>query len=48
MAGGFLLTADPEGAIVIRDAKLMPINVADVALRGEVSRNVFLRDGTLV
>jgi protein involved in polysaccharide export with SLBB domain len=48
IAGGFLPTADLEGAIVIRDAKLMPKGVADVALRGEVSRNVFLRDGDLV
>jgi hypothetical protein len=33
---------------MIRDAKLMPKGVADVGLRAEVSRNVFLRDGDLV
>ena len=48
VAGGILPTADLEGAIVIRDAKLMPINLADVVRRGDVTRNVFLRHGDLV
>ena len=43
-----LPTADLEGALVVRGAKLMPINVADVVRRGDVERNVFLRDGDLI
>lgn len=48
LAGGVPATADLESATVIRGGKLMPINLADMVRRGDVSRNVFLRDGDVV
>ncbi|MEM6992524.1 MAG: SLBB domain-containing protein, partial [Myxococcota bacterium] len=48
LAGGIPPTADLEGASVIRAGKLMPINLADILRRGDVSRNIFLRDGDVV
>ncbi len=48
MAGGTPPTADLEAATVVRDGKLLPINLADVLRRGDVSRNVFMQDGDLV
>ena len=48
MAGGIPPTADLEAATVVRDGTLLPINLADVLRRGDVSRNVFMKDGDLV
>jgi polysaccharide biosynthesis/export protein len=48
MAGGIPPEADLETATVIRNGKLMPINVADVVRRADVSRNVLLKDGDLI
>jgi len=48
MAGGIPPEADLEMATVIRDGKLMPINVADVVRRGDISRNVFMRNGDVI
>ena len=48
MAGGIPPDADLEMATVIRGGKLMPINVADVVRRGDISRNVFMRNGDVI
>jgi len=48
LAGGVPGTADLEGATVIRNGKLLPINLADILRRGDVSRNVFMRDGDVI
>ena len=43
-AGGPLETGDLEAAHVIRDGTLLPINLGDMLVRGDVSRNTFMRD----
>ena len=48
LAGGIPATADLESATVVRGGKLLPINLADILRRGDVSRNVYMRDGDLV
>jgi polysaccharide biosynthesis/export protein len=48
LAGGVPPTADLESATVIRGGKLLPINLADVLRRGDVSRNVYMKGGDLV
>jgi polysaccharide export outer membrane protein len=48
LAGGVPPTADLESATVIRGGKLLPINLADLIRRGDVSRNIYMRDGDLV
>lgn len=44
MAGGPLDTANLETAHVIRDGKLLPISLGDMLVRGDVSRNTYMRD----
>jgi polysaccharide export outer membrane protein len=48
MAGGVPPDADLESATVVRKGELLPINVADIMRRGDVSRNVFMQAGDLV
>lgn len=48
LAGGVPPDADLEGATVIRGGKLLPINLADILRRGDVSRNVFMKQGDVV
>lgn len=48
LAGGVPSTGDLESATVVRGGKLLPINLADVLRRGDVSRNVYMRNGDLV
>lgn len=48
MAGGIPPTADLESATVVRNGQLLPISLADVLRRGDVSRNVFMQGGDLV
>lgn len=48
LAGGVPPTGDLESATVVRDGELLPINLADVLRRGDVSRNVYMRAGDLV
>jgi polysaccharide export outer membrane protein len=48
LAGGIPPTADLESATVVRDGQLLPINLADILRRGDVSRNVYMRDGDLI
>lgn len=48
MAGGVPPTADLESATVVRDGQLLPINLADILRRGDVSRNVYMQDADLV
>lgn len=48
LAGGVKPTGNLEAAYVARDGQLMPINLADVLLRGDVSRNVFMHHGDVV
>lgn len=47
-AGGIRETGDIEGAYVIRGGKLLPVNLGDILLRGDTSRNVFMQDGDMV
>jgi polysaccharide export outer membrane protein len=47
-AGGILDSGNLEGGYVIRDKKLLPISLADLLLRGDTSRNVFMKHGDLV
>ncbi|TPV94263.1 MAG: hypothetical protein B7733_16285 [Myxococcales bacterium FL481] len=44
LAGGPLETADLEAAHVIRNGQLLPISLGDLLVRGDVSRNTFMRD----
>lgn len=37
-----------EAAYFVRGGEIMPINLADVLLRGDVSRNVFMRAGDVI
>lgn len=48
MAGGVPPTADLESATVVREGQLLPINLADILRRGDVSRNVYMKDADLV
>lgn len=48
LAGGVPPTGDLESATVVRKGELLPINLADVLRRGDVSRNVYMRAGDLV
>ena len=48
IAGGVAPTANLESAYVLRDGKLLPINLADMLLRGDISRNVYMRHGDVV
>lgn len=47
-AGGTLPDADLEGAYVLRNGQLLPISLADILLRGDVQRNVLMRDKDMV
>lgn len=48
IAGGIPPTADVEGAVVVRNGKLLPISLGDMLKRGDMSRNVFMRHGDVV
>jgi len=48
LAKGVLPEGSLDRAYVIRDQSLLPINLADILLRGDTSRNVYMRDGDLV
>jgi polysaccharide export outer membrane protein len=48
LAGGIPATADLESATVVRDGEILPINLADVLRRGDVSRNIYMKDRDLV
>jgi len=47
-AGGIRDTGDIEGAYVIRRGQLLPVSLGDLLLRGDTTRNVYMRDGDLV
>jgi polysaccharide export outer membrane protein len=47
-AGGVRESGNLEGAYVIRDRKLLPISLADLLLRGDTSRNIYMAHGDLV
>jgi len=48
MAKGVLPEGNLERAYVIRDRSLLPINLADILLRGDTSRNIYMKDKDLV
>jgi len=48
LAGGVTEDGSLEQAYVIRERALLPINLADLLLRGDTSRNVYMRNGDLV
>lgn len=47
-AGGIDPAGDLEAAYVLRGGKLLPISLADMLLRGDVERNLLMRDGDVV
>ncbi|MDJ0763094.1 MAG: SLBB domain-containing protein [Myxococcota bacterium] len=48
LAGGVNPEGSLERAYVVRDRRLLPINLADLLLRGDTSRNIFMRHQDLV
>ena len=48
MAKGVLPEGNLERAYVIRNNLLLPINLADLLLRGDTSRNIYMKDKDLV
>ncbi|MDH5670743.1 MAG: polysaccharide biosynthesis/export family protein [Myxococcales bacterium] len=48
LAGGIAPLADLEGSYVLRGGKLLPISLADILLRGDVERNLLMRDKDVV
>lgn len=48
LAGGAAPGADLESAYVIRNGELLPISLADILLRGDVERNIYMQDGDVV
>ncbi len=48
LAGGASEDADLEQAYVVRDSKILPVSLADMILRGDMSRNVTMRHKDLV
>jgi polysaccharide export outer membrane protein len=47
-AGGFKQGANVEHAYVVRDRMLLPVSLADIVRRGDLSQNVVLQDKDLV
>lgn len=48
IAGGATQEADLEQAYIVRDSKVLPVSLADMVVRGDMSRNVTMRKGDLV
>lgn len=48
LAGGIAPEGDLSGAYVLRNNELLPISLADMMLRGDVSRNIFMQHGDVV
>ncbi len=48
LAGGIGESGSIEGATIVRDGKLLPIDLAALVKGGDISRNVFMRKGDLV
>ncbi len=48
LAGGALPDGNLERAYVVRNNALLPINLADILLRGDTRRNIFMADRDLV
>lgn len=48
LAGGIGQTGSLEGATVVRNGQLLPIDLAALIKGGDVSRNVFMRKGDLI
>ncbi|MDA1194537.1 MAG: polysaccharide export protein [Planctomycetota bacterium] len=48
LAGGASEQADLEQAYVVRDSKILPVSMADMIMRGDMSRNVTMRSKDLV
>ncbi len=47
-AGGASPEADIQSAYVVRDRNVLPVSLADLVLRGDTSRNIYMRHGDLV
>jgi polysaccharide export outer membrane protein len=48
LAGGVKLEGNLERAYVVRDGALLPINLASLLLRGDTSRNIYMRHRDLI
>ncbi len=48
LAKGVLPEGNLERAYVVRNKTLLPINLADILLRGDMSRNIYLKSGDLI
>ncbi len=47
-AGGFTKSADVEQAFVVRAQKILPVSLADIVRRGDMSQNLTLKDKDLI
>ena len=47
-AGGFSKQADVEQAVVVREQKVLPVSLADIVKRGDMSQNLVLRHRDLI
>jgi polysaccharide export outer membrane protein len=48
LAGGIMPDGSLEGAYVVRENALLPIDFADLLLRGDTRRNIYMKDRDLV
>ncbi len=48
LAGGVRDDGDVENAYIVRGRALLPVSLGDILLRGNVSRNIRMRDGDLL
>ncbi len=48
LAGGASKQADMEQAYIVRESKILPVSLADMIKRGDMSRNITMRAGDLV
>jgi len=48
LAGGAAEEADMEQAYIVRQSKILPVSLADMIKRGDMSRNITMRAGDLV
>ena len=48
LAGGANNEADLEQAYIVRQSKVLPVSLADMVVRGDMSRNITMQNGDLV
>lgn len=48
LAGGVPRTGNLEGAVVVRNGQVLPIDIAEVVRNGDISRNIYMRAGDII